>query len=241
MSQAQKEPTGPFSPFYGCAILIIAICTFGGIIGWTLYSGYRQDKEIGQFTTDNAPPLPTPTLSEEQKSALLTKLDSFEDATANGKAVPLLLSVDELNTLIVLSGEKEVADYRGIALFTAIDPQAQLLIADLCWQINRLPGSDGPKRFLVGKSGFKPVIENGSLDLHMETLTVPGKQVSEGFFLHLKTIPWLNVAKLKPHVKAVLEKVTSIEFSPDGSSIILHSSASGGAAPPASPTKATAP
>ncbi|WP_038170304.1 hypothetical protein [Verrucomicrobium sp. BvORR106] len=241
MSQAQKEPTGPFSPFYGCAILIIAICTFGGIVGWTLYSGYRQDKEISQFTIDNAPPLPTPTLSEEQKAALLTKLDSFEDATANGKAVPLLLSVDELNALIVIAGEKEVADYRGIARFTAIDPQAQLLMADLCWQINRLPGSDGPKRFLVGKSGFKPVIENNALDLHMETLTVPGKEVSLGFFLHLKTIPWLNVAKLKPHVKAVLEKVTSFEFSADGSSIILHSTAASGAAPPASPTKATAP
>lgn len=241
MSQAQKEPTGPFNPLYGCAILVIAICTFGGIVGWTLYSGYRQDKEIGQFTTDNAPPLPTPTPTEEQKTALLTKLDSFDDATANGKAVPLLLSVEELNTLLVVAGEKEVADYRGIARFTAIDPQSQLLIADLCWQMNRLPGSNGPKRFLVGTGGFKPVIENNSLDLHIETLTVPGKPVSEGFLRNLKAWPWLNLAKLKPHVKAVLEKVTSFEFSPDGSSIILHSTAANAAASPASPTKATTP
>jgi hypothetical protein len=223
MSQAKKEPTGPFNPLYGCAILLIVICTFGGIVTWVLYSGYRQDKEIGMFTVENATPLPTPETSEEQKAALLTKLDSFTDASANGKHVPLLLSVEELNTLLVVSGEREVADYRGIVRFTRIDPEAKLLFTDLVWQINRLPFSDAPDRFLVGEGGFKLVIEKNALDVYIETLAVPGKPVSEGFLRNLKAWPWLNLAKLKPEVAAVLGRVTSFEFPPDGSAVILHS------------------
>lgn len=222
MSSVQKEPTAPFNPFYGCTILVIAVLTFGGIVAWVLYSGYRQDQEISQFTTDNAPSLPVPTPTEGQKTALLTKLDAFEDASANGKSVPLLLSVEELNTLIVVAGEKGVADYRGIVRFTGMDAKAQLLLTDLCWEINRLPGSDGPKRFLVGQGGFKLYIDKGSLDLHVETLNVPGKTVSTGFLSSLRTWPWLNLAKVKPEVKAVLERITSFEFTPDGTGLVLH-------------------
>ncbi|HSJ01115.1 MAG: hypothetical protein ACAI34_15300 [Verrucomicrobium sp.] len=239
MSQAQKEPSGPFNPFYGCAILLIAIITFGGIVTWVLYSGYRQDKEIGQFTVENAQPLTAPAATAEQKTALLTKLDSFDDASANGKSVPLLLSVEELNTLLVISAEKGIADYQTIIRFTSIDPKNQYLVADLCWPMNRLPFVEGPQRFLVGQGSFKPVIENKALELHIDSVTVPDKVVSEGFVRNLRAWPWLNLAKLKPEVKAGLEKVTSFEFSPDGSGIILHSGSA--VASPAPATKATTP
>src|SRR6188768_3401291 len=129
----QKESTTSSGPLYGCAILIIAACTFGGIVGWTLYSGYRQDKEIGFFTVDKAEALPVTTLDAAQKDALSQRLKTFAEAAKKGEKVDLILTMDDLNALLVLAAESEVGDYRGIVRFTGVDPTGKLLMADLCW------------------------------------------------------------------------------------------------------------
>ena len=66
------------------------------------------------------------------------------------------------------------------------------------------------------------MIENGALELHIETIDVPGKTVTSGFLRQLQTWPWLNLAKLNEEVKTPLSKVTDFEFGPDGSLFILH-------------------
>ena len=217
-----KEPTAGGNPFYGCAILLIAIATFSFIILWSLYSGLKQSSEIDTFTETNAPPLAALEVGEAQKAAVRTKLDAFGMAAKTGRPVTLTLSLDELNAVLVLSGESGVADYRGMLRFTGIDAPAQKLKADIRWQMNNLPFAQAAERFLVGQATFKPVIENNALELHIEDLNVPGKAVSEGFLRHLRGWPWLNLAKLKPEVSAPLAKVTRFEFSTDGMLLVLH-------------------
>lgn len=218
-----KEPTSGSNPFYGCAILLIAITTFAFIILWSLYSGLKQSWEIDTFTETNAPPLAAIETGEPQKTAVRTKLTTFAEAAKAGKPVTLTLSLDELNTVLVLAGESGVADYRGMLRFTGIDAPAQKLKADIRWQMNNLPFAQAAERFLVAQATFKPVIENNALELHIEDLNVPGKTVSEGFLRHLRGWPWLNLAKLKPEVSAPLAKVTKFEFSTDGNLFVLHS------------------
>lgn len=217
-----KEPTGQSNPFYGCAILLIAVCTFGFIITWTLYSGFKQSSEIDAFTVADPAPLPTIEVSETQKATLKMGLGAFADVATNGKPVALTLTVDDLNTLLVLAGEAGVADYRGMVRFTGIDAAAQSLKADIRWKMNNLPLVQAADRYLAGQATFKPVIENNALELHIETLDVPGKVVSEGFMRQLRTWPWLNLAKLKPEVKDPLGKVTRFDFSADSSIFALH-------------------
>lgn len=211
----QKEPTTSSNPLYGCAILIIAICTFGGIVGWTLYSGYRQDKEIGFFTVDKADPLPISTLDTAQKDALSQRLKTFAEAAKKDEKVELALTMDDLNALLVLAAESEVGDYRGIVRFTGADSTGKYLMADLCWPMNRLSLTDDSKRYLVGQGGFEPTFDNKAFDLHIVTLTVPGKTVSPGFLRNLGNWPWLNLAKLKPEIATVLGKITVFEVVSD--------------------------
>lgn len=217
-----KEPTSGSNPFYGCAILLIAITTFSFIILWSLYSGLKQSWEIDTFTETNAPPLAAVEVGETQKTSIRTKLDAFAQVAKVGKPVTLTLSLEELNAVLVLAGESGVADYRGMLRFTGIDAPAQKLKADIRWQMNNLPFVQAAERFLVGQATFKPVIENNALELHIEDLNVPGKTVSEGFLRHLRGWPWLNLAKLKPEISAPLAKVTKVEFSADGMLLVLH-------------------
>lgn len=208
---SQKEPTTSSNPLYGCAILLIAACTFGGIVGWTLFSGYRQDKEIGMFTVDKADPLPVPTLDAAQKDALNQRLKTFAEAARKDEKVELVLTMEDLNALLVVAADSEVGDYRGIVRFTGVDATGKLLTADLCWPMNRLSLKDDSKRYLVGQGGFEPTFDNRAFDLHIVTLTVPGKTVSPGFLRNLGNWPWLNLAKLKPEIAAVLGKITAFE------------------------------
>jgi hypothetical protein len=217
-----KEPRGGSNPLYGCAILLIAACTFGFIIGWTLYSGWKQSSEIGTFTSADAPALPPLELEARQKALVQTKLEGFALVAATGRPVTLTTTVDELNTILVLAAEAGVADYRDMVRFTGMDPGTQSLKADIRWKMNNLPFVDAPDRYLAGHATFKPAIENGALELHIETIDVPGKTVTPGFLRQLQTWPWLNLAKLKEEVKTPLSKVTSFEFGPDGSLFILH-------------------
>jgi hypothetical protein len=87
--------------------------------------------------------------------------------------------------------------------------------------MNNLPFVQGPDRYLAGHATFKPVIENGALEMHIESLEVPGKSVSEGFIRQLRNWPWLNLAKLQESVKGPLSKVSGFEFSPDNASFTL--------------------
>ena len=216
------EPAIQSNPFYGCAILIIVVLTFGFIIGWTIYSGVQQNKEIGAFTVPDPAPLPENKPTDGQKATLKMKLNTFAEVANNGKPVALALTLEDLNTLLAVAGETGVADYRGMVWFTGIDASAKMLKADIVWKMNNMPFVEAPDRFLAGHATFKPVIENGALELHIETLEVPGKTVSEGFMRQLRNWPWLNLAKLKDEVRNPLSKVTGFDFTADNSIFSLH-------------------
>lgn len=217
-----KEPTAPFNPLYGCLIFIIVILTFGFIVTWSIYSGLKQSAEIGTFTVADPPPLAPLEVDDAQKAAIKSKLTAFAAVANNSKPVTLTLSPQELNAMLVVAGEAGVADYRDMVRFTGIDGAAQVLKADIRWKMNNLPFVQAPDRFLAGQATFKPTIDNNALELHIDTLEVPGKTVSPGFVRQLQNWPWLNLAKLKDEVKNPLSKVTRFEISPDGSLFILH-------------------
>ncbi|MFZ4767458.1 MAG: hypothetical protein ACOYMN_21105 [Roseimicrobium sp.] len=216
-----KEPTAPSSPFYGCIILVMVVTTFSSIVLWTLYSGWQQSSEIDTFTVRQAEPIALE-VTDALKATVKTKLGAFASVAVNGKPVTLTLTVEDLNATLALAGEASVADYRGMVRFTGLDAAAKVLRADIRWKMNNLPFIQAPERFLVGQATFKPVVENGALELHIDTLVVPGKTVSEGFLRQLRNWPWLNLAKLKPEVSQPLSKVTQFEFSDNGVLFTLH-------------------
>ena len=227
MSKLEKTPTGPFNPFYGCAILAIMVLTIVGIISWMFYSLLQQDREIASFAADSAPPFPAVTLTAEDKAALLGKLSAFAKAAADGPSATVSLSIGELNGLLALAADAHLGEEKGgtpyldMLRFSGLDAATKILRADIHLPVNRLPWLGEGRRFVIGSALFKPAVENNSFDLKIDELKVPGKPVSEGFVNNLRLMPWLSVAKLKPEIAAPLSKVTSFEISPDGTTLTL--------------------
>lgn len=228
MSEVKKIPTSEFNPGYGCAILVIMVLTFAGIVTWMIYSGIEQDRQIATFTTENAPALPTLDVSDAGKAALKTKLATFAESVAKGDAAQLSLTVAEANALLILAADagigedKESLSYREMLRFTGFDPKATVANGNLRMPVNKLPWADGDKRYLVGSSSFKPAVENGSFSLKMETISVPGKSVSEGFVNNMKSMDWLSLAKQKDtKIADTLKKVSAVHVTEDGSTLIL--------------------
>ncbi len=228
MSKIEKVPTAQFNPFYGCAILVIMVLTFGGIVSWMIYSGIEQDRQIATFTTENAPPPPPLVVSESEKASLKARLAVFAEDASKGAAAQLSLDSAEANILLLLAAEagigedKESLSYREMLRFAGFDAKAQLVNGDLRMPVNKLPWAGGDKRFLVGTATFKPVVENGSFCLRIETITVPGKTVSQGFVNNLKAMDWLSLAKQKDgKISDALKKVSSSRIADDGRALIL--------------------
>ena len=215
MTKIQKQPTGPFHPGYGCAILVIMVLTFGGIVSWVLYSGYEQDRQISAFTVSEAPPLETPKPSAEEKTALKGRLAEYSKTLSGGQPAKLILSLNDLNHLITLCSEAGIGDYRGVVRFNSMDSAAQVLKADIHWKMNNLPFTDRKDRFLVGKADFKPDLDTKSLEVRIIKVEVPGKQVSEGFEHQLEQWPWLNLAKTRPEIATALSSVVSFQLTPE--------------------------
>ena len=67
MARVEKVPVSSFSPFYGCAIMIMAALVFGGIIAWSAYSLFQQDKAIAVFAENQPQKFAAIDLSPEAK------------------------------------------------------------------------------------------------------------------------------------------------------------------------------
>lgn len=228
MPKIEKVPTAQFNPFYGCAILVIMVLTFGGIVTWMIYSGIEQDRQIATFTTENAPPLTPLVVSDNEKAALKNKLIMFADSATKGDAAQLSLNSSEANTLLLLAADagigedKESQSYREMLRFTGFDAKTQFVSADLRMPVNKLPWASGDKRYLVGSANFKPVVENGTFSLKIETISVPGKTVSEGFVNNMRNMDWLSLAKQKDaKIADALKKVSACRIADDDSALIL--------------------
>ncbi len=219
---ATKEPVSASNPFYGCIIFVIAILTFGGMVAWTLYSGWKQSKEIDTFTTQDAAPLAVRDITEAEKAAVKAKLEAFAADARAKKPATLALTADEMNQITTLAEQQGVTGYRGVLHVTKVDHAAGRLESDIRWKMNNLPFSNAKDRFLVGAATLVPKVEKGSFDLYVTNVTVPGKTVPAGFIGQLGNFAWLNLAKQNAQVAEVLKFVTAYRFSAEGPSLVLE-------------------
>jgi len=241
MTKIIKVPTGPYHPGYGCAIFIIMILTFSGILTWAAYTFFKQDKEIAAFTQETVEPFPKIEPTDAEKAALEAKLKAFSIATGKNEAADLSLSVPEMNDLLVfaaqagIGGQEGSLPYIDILRFRKLLAAEKRIVTDIHLPMNKLPWKEG-KRFLVGTAIFEPMIdEKTAFEVKLETIDSPGKTINEGFMNNFIVMPWLSIAKQKPEISAALAKVSSFEITPDGKTLVLH--ATPRTQPPAPPTK----
>jgi len=230
MPEPQKIPTSGFHPGYGCAILALMILTFTGIVTWIVHSLLEQNRQIAGFTVEQAEPLPAPAVKDSEKADLRGRLAEFGAAAGKDEAAELELSVADCNVLLAIAtdagigGDKDSTPYPDLLRFTGFDARARVLKADIRLPMNKLPWQEG-RRLLAGGATFRPEIDNGSLIVRIDEVSVPGKTVPVGFVRNLKIWDWLDVAKKKnAHVAATLKKVSAWRLSEDGTRLVLECS-----------------
>lgn len=199
MARVQKVPTASFSPYYGCAIMLMAVLTFGGILAWSWHVLVTQDKVIASLTVDDPETLPRTSLADPARAALEQRLNTFAEAARAGQTAELTLSLEELNALLVLAPDTGYGSYAGLLHFEKTDPANSRLVARISLPMNRLKFWEGRKRYLNGQAGFLVHVHAEGVDAKILDVTVPGKEVPEGFIVGLEIWTWVApYRKLEP-------------------------------------------
>jgi hypothetical protein len=191
MAKIKKIPTGEFSSYYGCYIIAMAAFVFAGMIGWTAWSLFSQNRAISLFTQDEKAILADSPLNPDQETALWTRLKAFGEAAATGRTAELALTLDELNAILIHAPDTGFGSYRDIVRITGIDPAKNTLVAALSMPLKKIKFWEGKFRYLVGEGVFQVVIHEEGLDAKLVDVRVPGKTVPEGFVANLEVWPWI--------------------------------------------------
>jgi len=216
MAAHTKQPTAPFNPFFGCAVLAIVVCTLAGIVLWSLYALRTQDNAIAKFTVEQPVTLNPVRLSEPDSAALVEEVIKFADAVRSGQPATLDLSIPELNTLLHIAPDTGYGKFTELIAFKAAQPEEQFLVADVCLPLNKMKFWEG-QRYAAGEAEFKPdIVAEAGADMKLVSLTVPGKEVEPKFVEALGGWHWLTPYQKLEKFTPVFKAITKVEVTSGG-------------------------
>jgi hypothetical protein len=206
MTKLVKQPTAPFNPFYGCAIMFMVVAMGLGGLFWIYHVGKTMDEAIGQFTVDH-PVKPVAVKPDAAGvAALKSRVDAFAAEAKAGNPATLALSIPELNALVELAPDTGYGNFADILAFQAATPGGPLT-AEVCLPMNKNPLVGG-KRYAIGQAMFQVEIVNETgPDLKLTALEVPGKEVLPEFVQLFSSYsllaPYHKLETLAPVMKAI--------------------------------------
>lgn len=164
------------------------------LIGFALWTPFRQADEIEKFTKPTPRPTPIADANPADAENLKSRLKSFREALDNPQQnTRIALNADDLNRAIATF--EPLAELRGTFWVEEIhDDHIQVSI---CYQLNgrpRLTRDDEPgfitsdPRYLIGKIQVRPELTKRELVLTVQDLNVPNKTIPEGFMGHFSTL-----------------------------------------------------
>ncbi|MBP7950621.1 MAG: hypothetical protein KA004_13295 [Verrucomicrobiales bacterium] len=210
MAEPTKKPapvvTG--SPAAGCAIFVTGAVGILVLIAWFVYAGFRQSREIKEFTAETAQTLTLAAPAPEMLAAVQGKIATYAGAIGSGTAATLTLTVDELNAL--LGGDPSLAGIRGMIRVDGIDTTIRTTVS--------LPVKPllSQQRYLNGVIEMTPDIhKDKGLHLATSSISVPGHTVSQGFSDLYKQMDFLDDMILKGYredakTSAVIKQTTAV-------------------------------
>lgn len=216
MAGISKQPTAPYNPFFGCAVMAIVATTLIGIVAWSFYALRTQDNAIAQFTVDQPVPLNPVRLAEPDVAALLEELKRFSQAASSGQEASIELSIAELNTLIATAPNTGHGGFTDLIAFKAAQPEEQVLVADVSLPMNKMKFWEG-QRYAVGEAEFKPeIVADAGADMKLVSLSVPGKQVEPKFVEALGGWHWLTPYQQHEPLTNTFKAISKVEVTSSG-------------------------
>lgn len=216
MARFQKVPTAPFSPFYGCAIMTMAALVFGGIIAWSAYSLFTQDKEIAKITVAAPIKLPPVQLTPEARADLETRLSTFAAAARNNQPAELTLTIADLNAIISIAPDTGYGSYADLIRIDGTIPDKDAITGQVCLPLNNIKFWEDKKRYLIGQLTFLMHIHEEGLDAKVVDVQVPGKEVPDGFVNGMEIWPWIAPYRKVEPIGTVLKAIRQTKVTPQG-------------------------
>lgn len=210
------------SPFAGCAILIAALAVMVFLIGFSVFTLFRQFNEIAKFT--DTQPVPIEVSSVENKEPELNKLaervEAFRQQLAGDTEASLTLSADDLN--LAIAAYDAFKELRGTFRVTSIaDGKMRLAIS---FPLNGRPrfaheGEPGwiasDQRFLNGTMVAHPNLLKHEVILSLDTIEVPGKKVAPEFIDQMSPYRITERYLLDPVLGPAMAKLTRVGIADD--------------------------
>ncbi len=183
-----KEGVGEKSPFAGCAILIAALAVMAFLVGFSIFSLYRQFGEIAKFTGEEPQGITIVSLEnrEVELNQLAEKLEGFRLAVRDGESAVLEMSAVEMN--LAIAAYEPFKDLRGTLQVLEISPESMRLA--ISFQLNGKPrmakeGEAGmmasDPRFLNGIMVATPGLLQKEVVLQLSDIEVPDAEVPKEF------------------------------------------------------------
>lgn len=217
------------SPLSGCTILILAVLMLVFLIGFSIWTPFRQATEIEKFTKAAPEPLPVLSLETEEAAArsLQERLDQFRDDLADEeKEVRIDLDERDLNLAVAMYPALE--ELRESFFVRKIEDEE--LVIDICYRLNGRPrlakeGEDGPvtadPRYLIGTLHGHPFLSKRELVLNVDRLDVPDAEVAEGFMGHFSSLRIFEKSVKDPEIGPSMAKLTSARLE-DGKLVLAR-------------------
>ena len=193
------------SNFYTClligcgGVIVLAIC---GVLVMVFGTKWALNKAIDTYTETQPQELPISNWTPEQHKQVEERLEKFKNQFDAGDAVTLELSADEINALISKNPKVQ-----GKAYISLEGDQIKGWISIPLDEF--FP--EGEKRYLNGEATFRVKIENGLLEIYLDSLTAKGNSLPGFIMNELKGKNLANDAQLDEETRKALERIERLE------------------------------
>ncbi len=159
--------------------MTVALVSLVFLIGFGIWSLFKQHKEISKFTDPSPREIPLPDLEENAHAVigLNAKLETFRTDAGNKRAAFLKLSPDELN--LAFAAFDKFEELRGS--FRVARITAEEVEIEIAFKMRGAPTKPDDFRYLNGTMVTKPQLTGGEIIFEVERIEVPGETVPDGF------------------------------------------------------------
>ena len=173
------DPARAQNPGAGCLIMIVALASLSFLIGFGIWSLFKQHREISKFTDSSPRELLLPDLESNAPAVigLNAKLETFRTEAGNGREATLRLNAEEIN--LAFTAFEEFEELRGTFSLKQISEEDVHI--DISFKMRGAPTKPDDFRYLNGTMVASPELTGGEIIFVVKEIIVPDKTVPEGF------------------------------------------------------------
>ncbi len=189
---------------YGCAILAVLgiIAVVVAALGTRYYVGQLREN----YTEDQAATLPVIDLTDEERDALIARVDAFYDMLKEGTAAePLILNQNDLNGIIQY--HPHFSDLSDKVYFTL---DGDKVSGQVSVPLGNIPMFGG--RYFNGTADFDVSFEDGVGKVFVLDATVKGEPVPESVMAEARTENLAKDMQNNPDTQEVMDRIDTIDI-----------------------------